>query len=148
MRNSKIQKLINVGMVILVSALPETALLASELQLVNQQKPNQAESQLIGTWKGDSTCQVKNSPCHDEKAIYQISKSKEAGKVTIDLGKIVAGKAESMAVLDFTYDPVKQRLVCEQKYGVWELIVEGDKMEGKLTTPDQVLYRRMSLKKE
>lgn len=41
------------------------------------------ESQLLGTWTGESICQVKNSPCHDEKAIYRVSKSSAAGKVTI-----------------------------------------------------------------
>jgi hypothetical protein len=31
---------------------------------------------LIGTWKGTSICQVKNSPCHDENVVYHISKNK------------------------------------------------------------------------
>jgi hypothetical protein len=53
------------------------------------------EWQLIGTWTGESICQVKNSPCHDEKAIYLVSKS----------------------------------------------------LEGTLTTPDKIVYRRVSLRK-
>lgn len=106
------------------------------------------ELQLIGTWIGESICQVKNSPCHDEKAIYRISKAKEAGKVTIDLGKIVDGKAESMVVLDFKYEKKNKKLVCTYKHGVWEFTVNGDQMTGTLTTPDKVVYRRVSLKKD
>jgi hypothetical protein len=32
---------------------------------------------LIGTWKGTSICQVKNSPCHDEVVVYRISKNND-----------------------------------------------------------------------
>lgn len=148
MSPAKIQKLFNTAFVLLLVATPETLLWASELQTAKNQEASQTEWQLLGVWTGDSICQVKSSPCHDEKAIYRISKSKEAGKLTIDLGKIVEGKAESMTVLDFTYDPIKHTLICEQKYGVWELVIRGDKMEGTLTTSDKVIYRRMSLKKE
>jgi hypothetical protein len=147
MGDSKIQKLFLVGIVLLLGAKLETGLFASELHKTNKPKTAQEEAQLIGIWKGDSICQVKSSPCHDEKAIYEISKAKATGKLTIDLGKIVDGKPESMTVIDFTYDPIKHTLTCEQKYGIWELIIKGDKMEGTLTTPDQVIYRRMTLKK-
>lgn len=108
----------------------------------------QDESQLIGAWTGESICQVKNSPCHDENAIYRISKAKEAGKVTIDLGKIVDGKAESMVVLDFKYDKVQQTLISEYKHGVWKFTVKGNTMTGTLTTPDKIVYRRVSLQKD
>ncbi len=146
MRKANIDRLMVVGMFVLCSALPKTALLSAWPRM-NKPPAAQAEAQLMGTWKGDSICQVKSSPCHDEQAIYLLSKSTAAGKVTIDLGKIVEGKPESMTVLDFTYDPAKHTLICEQKYGVWELHIKGDKMEGTLTTPDRVIYRRMSLKK-
>jgi hypothetical protein len=106
------------------------------------------EAQLIGTWTGESICQVKNSPCHDEKAIYRISKAKEAGKVTIDLEKIVDGKAETMVVLDFKYESKNQKLICAYKHGVWEFTVNGNQMSVTLTTPDKVVYRRVSLKKD
>ncbi len=108
----------------------------------------QDESQLIGTWTGESICQVKNSPCHDEKAIYRILKAKDGGKVTIDLGKIVDGKAETMVVLDFKYVRKNKKLICAYKHGLWEFTVIGDQMTGTLTTPDKVVYRRVSLKKD
>lgn len=142
------KKLFIMGLALLMSANLEMALLATELHTTNEPKTAQTEAPLIGTWKGDSICQVKNSPCHDEKAIYKIVKSQEAGKFTIDLGKIVDGQPESMTIVDFTYNAKAHTLICEQKYGTWELIIKGDKLEGTLTTPDKVIYRRMTLKKE
>jgi hypothetical protein len=120
----------------------------SKFSKTSPPKSSQAEAEIIGTWKGDSICQVKSSPCNSEKAIYLVSKAKEAGKFTIDLGKIVNGQPESMTVVDFTYDAQKHTLICEQKYGTWALTIKGDKMEGTLTTPDKVIYRRMTLQKE
>lgn len=112
------------------------------------EKMFQDESHLLGVWTGDSICQVKGSRCRDEKAIYRISKSKEAGKVTIDAGKMVNGKAESMGVLEFRYDRENKTLYCKDEDRVWEFRVNGNIMEGTLTVPDKVIYRRVSLKKE
>lgn len=105
------------------------------------------ESRPEGTWTGESICQVKNSPCHDERAIYRVAKPDASGSVSIDLGKIVEGKPETMAVLVFKYDKQSGTLVCEQQYGAWALKITGDEMEGTLTLHDGTLYRRMSLRK-
>ncbi|HKP73257.1 MAG TPA: hypothetical protein VJT82_10000 [Pyrinomonadaceae bacterium] len=104
------------------------------------------QSRVEGTWTGESICQVKSSPCHDEKAIYVVSKPDAAGKVTIDMGKIVEGKPETMGVLVFTYDRAAGTLVCDHR-GVWKLKVMGDEMKGTLTLHDGTLYRRMRLKR-
>lgn len=124
-----------------------TAMTIPRQMASNKTAAEQDEADLLGTWTGESICQVKSSPCHDEKAIYRISKAKDAGKVTIDLGKIVNGEAETMGVLDFSYDPKTHTLLCEFPRGVWKFVVTGNKMEGTLTTTDGVLYRRISLKK-
>lgn len=148
MRKVSVKKLWIVASLIVAGMGFETASLAFRPFAINRQTSSQAEAELIGTWKGDSICQVKSSPCNDEKAIYLVSKAKEAGKFTLDLGKMVNGQPESMTVVDFTYDAQKHTLICEQKYGTWALTVRGDKMEGTLTTPDKVIYRRMTLQKE
>jgi hypothetical protein len=107
----------------------------------------QGAKQLYGEWTGESICQVKNSPCHDEKAIYRITPAQEKTKVTIDLGKIVNGQAESMIVHDFDYDQARQTLICAAQYGTWQFHLVNDKLEGTLTTPAGVLYRRISVKR-
>jgi hypothetical protein len=32
------------------------------------------DSSLAGVWKGDSVCQIKDSPCHNEMAVYYVSR--------------------------------------------------------------------------
>jgi hypothetical protein len=105
-------------------------------------------SALEGTWTGDSICQVPGSPCRDEKAVYRIQRPTKSGKVLIDGGKLVNGKVVSMGVLEFDYDPRTQALTCEYKQGVLRFAIKGDDMTGTLTTPDGVVYRRISLRKQ
>ena len=62
------------------------------------------QTQVLGDWSGESICQVKNSPCHDEKVVYHISKGSGPDLIVVDADKIVGGKAENMGRLDFKYD--------------------------------------------
>jgi hypothetical protein len=101
-----------------------------------------------GTWTGDSRCQVPGSPCRDEKAVYRVLRPRANGKVPIDGGKLVNGKVVSMGVLDFDYDAGDRTLTCKYQQGVLRLTVDGDAMTGTLTTPDGVVYRRISSRKE
>jgi hypothetical protein len=105
-------------------------------------------SALEGTWSGESVCQVPGSPCRDEKAVYRVQRSTKNGKVPIDGGRLVNGKVVSMGVLEFDYDPRAQTLTCEYKQGVLRFAIKGDDMTGTLTTPDGVVYRRISLRKQ
>ncbi|MEW6130451.1 MAG: hypothetical protein AB1757_25680 [Acidobacteriota bacterium] len=123
------------------------SMLLSETIVSGRKNPVQGEAQIIGVWTGESICQVKNSPCKDEHASYRISKGKSAGKVTVDLGKIVNGKVESMVVLDFDYDAKSQTLISTYQHGVWKFTVKGNTLEGTLTTPENIVYRKVSLKK-
>ena len=107
----------------------------------------QDESHLIGDWKGESICQVKNSPCHDEMVIYHISKGKEANAFLVNADKIVNGKPENMGPLDFTYEKENNAFVCTNKNGTFRFIKTGNKMEGTLITPDKIVFRRISLVK-
>lgn len=106
------------------------------------------ETNLKGNWTGESICQVKNSPCHDEKVIYRITKPDSSGKLTVQMDKIVDGKAEMMGVLDCRYDQAVKTLVCKMPNGVWEFTVAGNQMKGTLTLTDKTLYRRISVKKD
>jgi hypothetical protein len=105
-------------------------------------------SALEGIWTGDSLCQVPGSPCRDEKAVYRILRPNKDGKIPIDGGKLVNGKVVSMGVLPFDYDPKAQTLICEYKQGTLRFTVKGDSMTGTLTTPDKVVYRRITLRKQ
>ncbi|HET6993820.1 MAG TPA: hypothetical protein VFI06_02505, partial [Chitinophagaceae bacterium] len=57
-----------------------------------------------GTWKGTSICQIKSSPCHDEIAVYHISKTGKEGIYSMIMNKVVNGVEEDMGVLEYTYN--------------------------------------------
>ena len=115
--------------------------------ILNKPTCAQDESHLIGDWKGESICQVKNSPCHDESVIYHISKEKEANRFLVYADKIIDGKPVNMGTLNFNYEKENNALVCTFKNGTFKFIITGNKMEGTLITPDKILFRRISLVK-
>ena len=104
------------------------------------------QTQLFGDWSGDSICQLKNSPCRDEKVVYHISKGGRPDLIVVDADKIVNGKAENMGRLDFKYDAKAETMISES-YGHWVFYIKGNKMDGTLTTADGTLYRKVSLTK-
>src|ERR1051326_3433078 len=69
---------------------------------------SQTDTALVGTWKGTSLCQVKNSPCHDEFAVYHVLKTDNPALFRFVMNKMVNGKEEDMGIIDFTYSPKTQ----------------------------------------
>jgi hypothetical protein len=110
---------------------------------------------LAGTWRGESICvdKTKFPACQDERVVYHIARSNSASDgVTITMDKIVNGKPEMMAVLDFKYDGQKGTWMNEftrnTVRGVWTFTVKENAMEGTLIVlPDKTLVRRINLKK-
>jgi hypothetical protein len=100
---------------------------------------------LVGTWNGTSICQVKNSPCHDETAVYHISKNKGIDTFYINAGKIVNGVEEGMGILPFVYNRKTNQLT-SIAYGIWTFNIEGAKLEGTLFVRGD-LYRKIILYK-
>ena len=105
------------------------------------------ESEIVGNWSGESICQVKSSPCRDEKVIYRITMSRKPGKVNVSADKIVGGSPVNMGTIEFTYDRKNGTLINESSNGVWKLLIHGKTMEGTLTLSDKTLYRRVNLRK-
>jgi hypothetical protein len=110
--------------------------------------PAQDDAAFIGIWKGESLCQVKDSPCNDEKVVYTIARAKESAKVNIRADKIVDGRPVTMGVGDWDYDKEKNTLTLVIPRGVWKLTINGNKIAGILTLSDKTIYRRMWLKKD
>ena len=111
---------------------------------VNQQ------DNIIGTWKGTSICQVKNSPCHDETAVYHAIKS-EGNTYRFQMNKMVNNKEEKMGETVFTYDTNNKTLdgvtTSPKGKGLWHFVVKGNTMHGTLTV-ENVLYRVIHLHKD
>jgi hypothetical protein len=114
----------------------------------NSPVPMLDEGKLAGNWVGESICQIKDSPCHDEKVIYRVTEPDGAGKLTLRMDKIVDGKPEMMGVLDCTYRKDTHLLRCEMPNGVWEYTVSGKEMAGTLTLTDKRLYRKINVRKD
>jgi len=96
-----------------------------------QTGPVKSDTLLIGTWKGTSICQIKNSPCHDETVVYHISKNKGTDSFYINASKIVNGMEQEMGILPFVYNKQANQLT-STAYGIWAFKIEEAKLEGTL----------------
>ena len=101
------------------------------------------QAQLLGDWAGESIWQVKDSPCYDEKVVNHVSKGGEPNLIVVNPDKIIDGKAVDMGTLDFRYDAKVETLISEQ-HGHWVFYINGNKMDGTLTTADGTLFRMIS----
>jgi len=111
-------------------------------------KPANGDQQIAGIWRGNSTCVVKDSPCHDEVNVYHISKIAEKPNSFMVTGsKVVDGNEIVMGNGEWTYDAQKHTMSWETAGRIFKLTLKGEKMEGTLTSGG-VLYRRIFLKRE
>ena len=114
------------------------------LHISDATPPNVAD--LVGDWNGTSLCQVKSSACHDEEVVYRMSKPHD-DKITIQADKIVEGKPITMGASEWAYDKSTGTLTWQIPRGTWKLAVNGDTMDGTLIVSENVLFRKIHLKK-
>ena len=108
-----------------------------------------SQSQIAGTWRGNSECVLKNSPCRDELNVYRFSEVAGRPGWFSGIGsKLVNGKEISMGTLDWNYDAEKRTLKSENSGAIFRLVVDGSRIEGSLTLADHTVYRRIHLKKD
>jgi hypothetical protein len=103
---------------------------------------------LAGDWHGDSICQVRNGPCHDEEALYRFTPiSGKTGRFSLDGHKIVDGKPVLMGTMECSFDSKQSLVECEWNRGSLHLVVDGNKMQGTMNNPDKTVARKINLKK-
>lgn len=109
----------------------------------------QSNSDIAGTWKGSSICQIKDSPCHDEIAVYHVFKIDGTDSFRFVMNKIVNNIEEEMGTSIFYFDTVKQTLVSKDtvRNTEWNFHVEGKQIKGTLIYKNR-LYRVVDLKKQ
>lgn len=95
----------------------------------------QTSDSISGVWAGSSLCGVKPSPCHDENAVYHITRL-SAGSFSIQMNKMVEGKKVEMGSLRFGYDAKRLTLVCRMqdrqgREGIWQFAVQGTTTNGR-----------------
>ena len=104
---------------------------------------------IAGVWRGQSSCEQKESACREETVVYRFSPLQDKpGSFLVSEDKIVDGEAVNMGILEFRYVEGQHALVCESAQGVWRLSVDGEKIEGTLTRPDGSRFRRVMLHKQ
>jgi hypothetical protein len=104
-----------------------------------------AETSFVGVWKGDSVCQIKDSPCHDEVSVYYVSKSAEPNSFQMRMNKIVDSKEETMGTVNCT--PGSQNgsyVCCLNEFATWTWRLHKNVLDGNLEYRGQ-LYRKIHL---
>jgi hypothetical protein len=103
---------------------------------------------IVGDWRGESVCVVRDSACHDENSLYHVALVPgKPNVVSLKADKIVDGKPVTMGTGECSHHSLKHTLTCELPKSVMRLTIRGDKMEGTMTLADGTLWRRISLKK-
>jgi hypothetical protein len=114
----------------------------------NAQPTASDESAVLGDWRGESICVVRESACRNEDSLYHVTKLPEKpGWFSMKLDKIVGGKPVSMGTMDCSYSAAKRSLTCEFPRGIMRFTVTGNKMEGTMALPDGTQWRKLALKK-
>ena len=98
-----------------------------------------------GIWKGDSVCQIRDSPCHDEASVYYVSPGSEPNTFQMKMNKIVDGKEETMGTVNCTADSGTASYVCRlNAQSMWTWRVNKDALDGDMQYRGQ-LYRKIHL---
>lgn len=103
------------------------------------QKPS-----FVGVWKGTSVCQIKDSPCHDEGAVYTVKKGTTPDSFEFSGDKVVDGQEIFMGLLECKAGSEGDSLTCRQNDSAWMWKLQGDSLNGTLTYHGQ-LYRKITL---
>ena len=107
-----------------------------------------SDSGLAGNWQGELICTIKDSPCHNEHVIYRVEEPDSAGKLKIQMDKVVDGKPKLMGTVNCVFDKAASAVTCNTQRGVWKFTVAGQKMGGTFVLTDGRLYRKISVTKE
>ena len=109
----------------------------------------QNKAEIAGTWKGSSICQIKDSPCHDEIAVYHVFIIEGTDSLRFVMNKIVNNIEEEMGTTIFYFDAGKQTLVSKDpvRNADWNFHAEGKQMKGTLVYKNR-LYRVVDLRKQ
>jgi hypothetical protein len=112
-------------------------------------------SELIGTWRGASTCvdRVIAPACKDEVVVYDFTAGTKPGTVHWKADKIVEGRREFMYEIDLAYDAREKCWAGEfssaRVRGRWCLAVDGAHVTGTgRQLPGNATFRRIDVRKE
>ena len=112
-------------------------------------------SELIGTWRGTSTCadRVLAPACRDEVVVYDFTAGAKPGTVHWKADKVVEGQRELMGELDLVYDPADRCWAAEYSSPrvrvAWCLVVDSAHLTGTgRLLPGKQTVRRIDVRKD
>jgi hypothetical protein len=106
------------------------------------------DSSLVGDWRGESVCVVRESACHDEDSLYRVTKlAGRPGWFSMKLDKVIDGKPVTMGTTECSYDSAKRALTCDFPRGVFRFTIQVNKMTGIMNLTDGTLWRKITLSK-
>jgi len=106
------------------------------------------EPKIAGVWRGNSVCQVKDSPCRNETNVYRITAiAGKASAYSVEGFRVVDGKEIGMGSSEWHYDPAKHEFDSSMPAATLRFTVDGDKMDGTLTLLQGTVYRKIHLVK-
>ena len=98
-----------------------------------------------GVWKGDSVCQIKETPSHDEVSVYYVSKSTELNGFQLKMNKIVEGKEQTLGTVNCKADSGRASYVCRlNDLSIWTWRLNKGALDGEMQYRGQ-LYRKIHL---
>lgn len=107
-----------------------------------------ADDALVGNWRGDSICAVRNSACVDEKALYHVKKLGQPDHYSLQGDKVVNGEPINVGTVDCVFMSEKAMLACELPKSFIHLTLNGARLEGTMSLPDGTPWRNISLEKD
>jgi hypothetical protein len=137
-------KLLIVLPVMVVGVIAATSLTAQNPGTTT--RSDSEEAALVGDWRGDSICVVRESACRDEEALYHVSRlAGKPGWFALKADKIVDGKPVTMGTSECSYNAPS--LECVLPKAVIRLTVTKKTMLGEMTLTGNTLWRKINLKK-
>ena len=131
------------------------ARLLAALFVVIAPMPAQDPAQVIGLWRGTSTCtdRVAAPACQDEQVVYEFSAGPKPGTVHWVADKIVNGRRVPMGELDMEYDKAeacwKVEFASPRTKVVWRLTVDGKQLTGTARLlPGNETVRKVDLRRQ
>ena len=106
------------------------------LMAVAPQANTPGPSELLGTWRGTSTCSDRDAApaCNDEVVVYEFTKGVKPGTIHWAADKVVNGKREPMGEMELVYDATEKCWKAEfsspRVKSVWRVSVDGNRMTG------------------
>jgi len=117
--------------------------------IVSIPSPTDRQDTPVGSWRGQSTCLVRASACHDEDSLYRVvAVAGSQTKMTLTANKIVDGREINMGTSECSFSRDTHILQCSLPNGaIIRFELKDDSLNGTMTLADGTAWRRIALRR-